>query len=715
MNAVLDVLRLRRVRLDYVSPPICQVILSGSGSSLMLEAVEGPGAPFDLMFSGQCERFLTWSNLPGVICASLYSANNPSDPLTGYSLSVDCVTIGSVSLCSDGWWQYSTLTADGVESDRSDPVLVSFGTRTSIPIVKPADAVRFNLFRNPDVNDPAGIYTLVLSSVSDSAIEVCDLTGIYRLQSISENGASDLSNPISHTTYAGCIPYFLADILGPQDTCCLDVPYVSQLTAVGGVGPYLWELVSGSLPPGIVYHTGLFLGTTAPIDGVPVGGGLFTFTARCTDAGGHTLEKTFSISALGLVGPLPDATTDTAYSEALTASGANPPFVFSYVSGALPSGFVMDANTGIVSGTANFTGSYSWTIDIIDSIGFSCRATVSLDIVGCPDTQSFPAITWNAPVGVTQSMLIILDTKRRNLLASTFITNLGQPVRLDLVSTISNSFTSEIVDTGSGNTFGESWMGYDPVNDIVGIASQTSDWTRFDPVTGSYSVAGAQSIPIGQGSLNLRLAVDTKRGHMMGTRLQRFQLVEITPSSFTSLNTSANLWANLTHCCYNEASDQFVLLGSGANPPIAYVDPVSYAVSLSASTVGITEGGPAGHRIISLDGTPWIVFCDNTSHLVIVDTTNDSIYWQPSEIIGVIAPPTPAAAIQDMVYNSCSGVLTIANDSFLQQFDVPNKTFVQRISAPTGAWTSTVFDPLANRVYGLLQESVVATHHIYTI
>ena len=294
MNQVLDVLLLRRVRLEYISPPICQAILSGSGSSLMLSAVYGPEAPGELKLAGQCERFLTWTGSPETVCTSLYKAYNPADPLTPYLLEADCLTPGGISVCSDGWWCYSTLAADGTESERSEPVLAPVaGSRVVLPITLPVGAVRVNLFRNPDSSDIAGTYSLVLSTTSlGGAFEVCDLSGCYKLQTISNDGASDLSAPICHSTFEGCIPYTLHDItwsiIGPTAQCCVGNPFSTTLEAVGGSGPYLWEISSGSLPPGLTLQAGPFPGTTTTIDGTPTAGGSYSFEVRCTDSSGHT-------------------------------------------------------------------------------------------------------------------------------------------------------------------------------------------------------------------------------------------------------------------------------------------------------------------------------------------------------------------------------------------------------------------------------------------
>jgi MYXO-CTERM domain-containing protein len=72
----------------------------------------------------------------------------------------------------------------------------------------------------------------------------------------------------------------LALLSGPTATAQVNVPYSSAVTATGGLTPYAYAIVSGSLPPGL----NLSNPTTGAITGTPTTAGVFTFTAQVTDS-----------------------------------------------------------------------------------------------------------------------------------------------------------------------------------------------------------------------------------------------------------------------------------------------------------------------------------------------------------------------------------------------------------------------------------------------
>uniref|UniRef100_Q01UF3 Ig family protein n=1 Tax=Solibacter usitatus (strain Ellin6076) TaxID=234267 RepID=Q01UF3_SOLUE len=72
--------------------------------------------------------------------------------------------------------------------------------------------------------------------------------------------------------------------------------YNSTLQATGGVGPYTYTIVSGSLPAGLSLNP-----STGLISGTPTSDGTFAFTSKATDSKGNTDTADCSIVVLGTI------------------------------------------------------------------------------------------------------------------------------------------------------------------------------------------------------------------------------------------------------------------------------------------------------------------------------------------------------------------------------------------------------------------------------
>ena len=146
------------------------------------------------------------------------------------------------------------------------------------------------------------------------------------------------------------------------------VPYSSTLTASGGITPYTWSVVSGSLPFGMTLSS-----STGTISGTCPGSGTFTFSVRVADS--STPPQTATVSeTIHVYGQLTittttlsDATANSAYSTTLQAFGGNGVYTWSISSGSLPTGITLDPSTGILSGTPASAGTANFTAQVVDT------------------------------------------------------------------------------------------------------------------------------------------------------------------------------------------------------------------------------------------------------------------------------------------------------------------------------------------------------------
>jgi len=150
------------------------------------------------------------------------------------------------------------------------------------------------------------------------------------------------------------------------------VAYSQTLQATGGVTPYTWSVVSGSLP------AGLSLGSsTGTVSGTPTATGTSNFTVQVADSQQPADTDTQALSITTVAAPpaptitttsLPSGTRGTPYSATVQATGGTLPYTWSIVSGSLPTGLSLNPSTGVISGTPTKKGTKSFTIRCTDAM-----------------------------------------------------------------------------------------------------------------------------------------------------------------------------------------------------------------------------------------------------------------------------------------------------------------------------------------------------------
>jgi uncharacterized protein YhjY with autotransporter beta-barrel domain len=181
----------------------------------------------------------------------------------------------------------------------------------------------------------------------------------------------------------------------------IETAYSQTLTGSGGIAPYGFALVSGTLPAGVT------LSTVGVLAGTPTAGGSFPVTIKATDSTGFTVSQVYTLAINAATVTLTPATlpapqVNVAYSQTLSASGGVAPYHFTVSGGQLPPGLTLNATTGVLSGTPSQAASYNATIQVTDSSTGSGPYHASINYQ-LPTIQQVPvaaAVTATTPANI---------------------------------------------------------------------------------------------------------------------------------------------------------------------------------------------------------------------------------------------------------------------------------------------------------------------------
>ena len=174
-------------------------------------------------------------------------------------------------------------------------------------------------------------------------------------------------------------------ILSTPTAACVGEPYIGTFAASGGIPfttsqgqcPYLWQIISGSLPSGLSFNQ-----CTGKVTGIPTASGSTTFTVKATDSIGSYQTKTVTLNVLEFtdVSSLPDATLRVLYSTTIDISPLGAYF-FQFVAGAPPEWLSLNSSTGQLTGTPDAVGDFIFTIQIEAQDGGKCEKEFTLSVI----------------------------------------------------------------------------------------------------------------------------------------------------------------------------------------------------------------------------------------------------------------------------------------------------------------------------------------------
>jgi Bacterial Ig-like domain (group 3)/MBG domain/Putative Ig domain/NHL repeat len=197
----------------------------------------------------------------------------------------------------------------------------------------------------------------------------------------------------------------------------------TPVTGSGGTAPLMYS-VSPGLPAGLTFNT-----NTGAITGTPtVTSALMSYTVTVTDENGATAAASFSLTVSGGVVAVQSIGVKTlmVYQAGtpfipVTGSGGTAPLTYS-VSPGLPAGLTLNANTGVISGTAiAVSAAASYTVTVTDANGATAAATFSLGVV---QQASVTAVSAN-PATATAGQAVTLTAMVSATVTGTPVTPTG--------------------------------------------------------------------------------------------------------------------------------------------------------------------------------------------------------------------------------------------------------------------------------------------------
>ena len=372
-NPRLNFLFLRRPKIEYVCPPVCDVVFSSTGfPTIVFPEFTGDSAVAGLVWSKVGGVFrLSWSTVKDAICYTVYMADDPNNPFGSYHVVAEC------------------LQEPFYDADDTDPT----NTHFKVTVITPtggSDVDDATPHAGPGGNpgDPTLFENLPLEVEEECAggggtfyftVPAGLFTGWSQFDADTKAFAAAEGLALAAQI---CLDDVVAD-------ACAGDAYLSTITATGG-NPVDWLVSAGELPPGLALVVDELDPTEATIEGTPTQGGLYGFTIRCGDPNGNYVERGYQVKVIEITNssPLPDGQGDAPYSLQLTQIGGVAPLTWTVVDGSLPGGLSLDANTGVISGTPLAGGNFNFTVAVTDDESLSCtkefdlfiNATVDFDI-----------------------------------------------------------------------------------------------------------------------------------------------------------------------------------------------------------------------------------------------------------------------------------------------------------------------------------------------
>jgi len=135
----------------------------------------------------------------------------------------------------------------------------------------------------------------------------------------------------------------------------------------------------------------------------------FNFLTPTAACGGPN-KPTTNIRSLSIVNTKIPANTGLPILSKITAVGGSGPYQYLLVGGSLPPGTSLNSSTGELNGTPGQTGNYTFTIEVIDSVGEKSTQSITVEVMKFTGFLTVSGGEISIPAGTTEVFEGILVT-----------------------------------------------------------------------------------------------------------------------------------------------------------------------------------------------------------------------------------------------------------------------------------------------------------------
>lgn len=467
-----------------------------------------------------------------------------------------------------------------------------------------------------------------------------------------------VSNGVASATSTSCTISVFAfpTVTCPAETNGEVTVFFSQSFAIaGGSSPLSLSLsASSSLPFGLTFNA-----SSGTLSGTPLNEGSFSYGLTLADAAGALVSSsTCSLTIVGAPTVGCCAVSEIAQNASLScsaiATGGSNVFVnWTIVSGVLPSGFSLNATTGLFSGASNASpAAFNYAVQVFDSAGGYGTSNCQISIVS-PPSLLCPSVI--AGVG-------------RSYISSLVVASGGSTTFSNRLFVVSSLPVGLSLDASSGLITG--------LPTVVGSVAFSANVTDASGGVGTVScVISVSADPVlscpTQTVVDVGAPYSSSFGISGGTDFFSLSLVGGTLPAGLSLNASSGLISGVTSG--PETQDFSVIL-------VDSLDRSSASVSCRISSV------------VSVNVTLWPRSCRSV--------TGAGVDWSGSNNLATASMPSSVVDFMlssSLIVNSSASSNVLLCESFCADQLIPSDAFLSGISVKIiGVTNSTVtFDSVA--------------------